>query len=194
MRREDLPADVQRMILEEIHKTEKFMSLQSTHYALKAKGKFMQAQLIAQKMREIEEKVFLEFLKETTKARECMSNILAPMSEEDRGCMNAYANALMLVSDVIEVLISEMNQMVKKYRPDMRVVTFDKLNILSKEAKKNVLSIDQTFKDEYAENLFGDTADKLYGLIYNQAKSFCTKINKHAETVNKKAKSPSKVA
>ena len=194
MTREELPKDVQNMILDEIHKTEKFMKLASTYHALKIKGQFAQAHLINQKMREIEESVFREFLRETTKAREAMSNILSPMNEEDKASMNAYANGLMLLSDVIEVFVSEMNQIVKKYRPDMRVTSFDKINYLSKEAKKNVLLIDRTLKDEYMENLFGDTADKMFGLIYNQAKSFCTKLNKHAERVDKKAKSSSKVA
>lgn len=194
MKREELPKDVEKMILKEIHGTEKYMKLAAAYQELRLRNKIMQAHALSKKMKEIEDQVFSEFLKETTAQRESMSNILSPMSEEDRTMMNSYANSLIMMADVIEVIIMEMNQKVKKYRPDMRIVMFDKLNHLCNECKKNVSMLDDTLKSDYATNLFGETADDLFEMVVNKAKSFCNKLKRYEERVNKKTPRDAEVA
>ena len=181
MRREDIPKDIQDLVLKEIYATPKYMNLAATYHHHKAKGNLMQAMMAKKMMKEAEDKVFEEFFKETYKSQVQMDEIVKDMNKEDQIMMNSYANGIMLLADVLDNIIIEMNQLVKKYKSDITVVAFDKLNGLSKEAKTTVYGFDNSVRDGHAIDLFGVTADNLYKMIINKSKSFVKKLNEYGK-------------
>ena len=174
-------------ILKRVRTSKNYMRLSAAYQEYRMTGKYLQAKLVCKKMKEIEDKAFEEIIRNYKYEKREMTDIISPMSKEDRDIMNAYANGIIMISDVIEVMISEINQTVKKYHPDMMVTSFNELERLAKEAKKQVSFFDNTYKDEYVTNLFGTTADNLFEMVYNKAKSFVNKVKAHAENTHKKA-------
>lgn len=187
MRREDLPKDIQELVLKEIYATSKYMNLAATYQHHKAKGNMMQAMMAKKMMEEVENKVFEEFFKEAYRTKINMYEIMKEMSKEDQHTINSYANGIILLSDVLDNIITEMNQLVKRYKPDMVVTEFNKLNELTKKAKKTVYTFDMNAKEEYATDLFGATADNLFKMIINKSKSFVKKLGEY-EKKNKNDK------
>lgn len=187
MKREDLPKDIQELVLKEIYATSKYMNLAATYQHHKAKGNMMQAMMAKKMMRDVEEKVFEEFFKEAYRTQVSMFEITKDMSKEDQLTINSYANGIMLLADVLDNIIIEMNQLVKRYKPDMKVVAFDDLNGVIKEAKKTVYTFDMNARDEYASDLFGITGNNLFQMIINKSKSFVKKLGEY-EKKNKNDK------
>lgn len=153
------------------------MSLAATYQHHKAKGNMMQAMMAKKMMQKVEDNVFEEFFKQAYKTKVSMYEIMKDMSKEDQLTMNSYANGIMLLADVLDNIVCEMNNMVKRYKPYMRVTSFDDLKGLTKEAKKTVYTFDMNAKEKYAIDLFGITADNLFEMIVNKAKSFVNKLN-----------------
>ena len=181
-------------VLRRVRTSPQYMRLSAAYQQFRTTGNWMQASIVCKKMKSIEDVAFEEIIKHYKHERVEMSDIISPMSKEDRATMNTYANCMMMISDVIHNMIMDMNSLVKKYNPDMKVISFNDLESLSNEAKKHVLAFDGTYKDDYVTNLFGTTADKLYEMIFNKAKSFVTKVGKHAEEINKNASRNAEVA
>ncbi len=193
MRKEDLPKDIQELVLKEIYATPKYMNLAATYQHHRAKGNMMQAMMYKKMMKEVEDNVFKEFFNEAYKTKISMYEIMKGMNQEDQLTMNSYANGIMLLADVLDSIIGEMNQLVKRYKPDMKVVAFDDLNAMIKEAKKTVYTFDMNARDEYATDLFGITGDNLFKMIINKSKSFVKKLGEY-EKKNKNDKKGDKDA
>lgn len=187
MRREDLPKDIQELVLKEIYATPKYMNLVATYQHHKAKGNMMQAMMAKKMMQEVEDNVFEEFFKQAYKTKVSMYEIIKDMNKEDQLTMNSYANGIMLLADVLDNIMIEMNQLVKRYKPDMKVVAFDNFNGVIKEAKKTVYTFDMNARDEYASDLFGITGNNLFQMIINKSKSFVKKLGEY-EKKNKNDK------
>lgn len=181
-------------ILRQARTNHRYMALSAAYQQHRMKGEWNQARLICQKMKQIEDKVFEEVVRNYKYERKEMTDIISPMSKEDRNAMNIYANGLIMISDIIENMIIDMNSLVKKYHPDMRVISFNDLGKLAKESKKQVAMFDGINKDDYVTNLFGSTADNLYEMVYNKVQSFVNKVNRHAEGIDKKATRNAEVA
>lgn len=181
MRREDIPKDIEDLVLKEIYATTKYRNLAATYQHHKSKGNMMQARMAKKMMEDVENKVFEEFFKETYKSQVQMSEIVKDMTSEDQLTINSYANRIVLLADILDSIIVEMNELVKKYRPDMHVTSFDELNALSKKAKKTVYGFDRDARDEYATDLFSLTADNLFKMVINKSKSFVRKLNEYGK-------------
>lgn len=117
------------------------------------------------------------------------------MNKEDMDMMCAYGYSIVLLSDSLDTILMETDQLMAKYYPGYKIHAFDKLKQLGKEAKNCMSLVDGLGgNDPYYMNLYGTSADKLTEMIVNKAKSFLTKVNKHEESVNKKAARNAKVA
>lgn len=117
------------------------------------------------------------------------------MNKDDMDMMCAYGYSVVMLADSLDTILMEIDQLMKRYYPDYKIHAFDKLKELGKESK-NCLSLVEGLggNDPYYMNLYGDSADKLTEMIVNKAKSFLNKVNRHEESINKKAKRNAKVA
>ena len=117
------------------------------------------------------------------------------MNKDDMDMMCAYGYSVVMLADSLDTILMEVDQLMKKYYPGYKIHAFDKLKQLGKESK-NCLSLVEGLggNDPYYMNLYGDSADKLTEMIVNKAKSFLNKVNRHEESINKKAKRNAKVA
>jgi hypothetical protein len=115
------------------------------------------------------------------------------MSEDDKNKLNTLENALYLVSDVLDLLVMDVNSVLKNYT-NYKMNEYDKLRELSKEARRCVCTFDKLMNDDKACAIFSSCSDNLYKMIYNKASSYINKLKKYEESVNKKAARVSKVA
>ena len=171
-----------------------YKKLDEKRISLYKQFRFAESANIQKKMKEIEQRAIDAYKKEFEGELKLVSELVQDMSQEDRDNMNYYGNMLIMMCDVIETTIVEMNQLLKKYHPSYSITTFDKVNELAQEAHARVSMLSVYNEDEFYTNHYGDTADKLFKLCYNQVKSFISKIKKHEETFNRKVGGATKVA
>lgn len=190
----DIPNDVRQEALSVIRKTKQYGQLAAAYQQHRMRNNITQASIVKKEMVNLEQKMLDAIAKNYKRETYPISAIVDGMSKEDRDDMNGYANAIMMMSDVLEVIISEMNQKMKIYKPDFHIQAFDRLYQLSKEAQRQVLHFDSKCSDTYSNNLFGTMSDELYEMIMNKAMKFCRKMNEHKERLKSQPKENEDVA
>ena len=151
------------------------------------RGEMAQAMRVAKMMEQLEQRSIKYYIQSYYRHKEKVNDLLAVMPDKDQDMMAAYGDAIVMLSDVLETLIVETNQLLNKYHPEFQIEMFDKLAELSNEAKKQVRMLDtQSYSDAYM-SLYGITTDKLTNMVINQAKSFVSKVKSNAERLINKA-------
>lgn len=152
------------------------------------KRMYMQAKIAADKLKEYEDEVLKEWINNYSIEYRKVSDLIKDMKEEDRDMMNIYGNMMVMICDVLETTSIEMDQLLKKYHPNFRVESFDKVKALGKEAHEKVKMLVDYKEDEFYTNTYGTCADNLFELTCNKVKSFIGKIKKREESMKKKSK------
>lgn len=187
--------EVIQEIKRKIRENKDFQRLEAKRAHYIRNGQMMKAMQMSKTIEDIEQRSINYYASAYRQQKARVTDLISVMSEEDQDLISAYGDALVMLADVLETLIIETNQTLKKYHPEFAIEMFNKLSELSKESKKHVQMFDTQYQDkDYYINLYGKTADKLTDMIVNQAKSFVNKIKKHEESVNKKARGNAKVA
>ena len=137
--------------------------------------------------------VFSVIAKKYINRHNIMQGVVDCMGDEDKEKMNIYANALYLLSDVLDSMILDTNDILKKYDA-CDASGFDKLSSVLKETKGLVAHFYTLMDDKRATDIFGDCSYKLYKLVFNQSSSYVNKLKRYAEDVNKKSARVSEVA
>ena len=180
-------------IYKDIYAQPEYRKLAEKHKKFKISGNIAQAFIYAKKMKDYEIGVFEGIARRYIDANRITCEWVSAMPKENRRMLSVLSYAVYMHSDVLESYIMDLNGLMKK-NTGRRVCGFDKLNEAVKEAKKVVTNFDKAINDEKATTLFGNMTDDLYKLIFNKSSSYYNKLNKYAETVNKKAASGTEVA
>lgn len=183
----DIPQDVRTKILETLSTHPEYKKLVTLRNQALMEGRPIKAMELRSSMASLEDAVYEEYLKQWNGEIREMEELCQSMTEEDLDMMNAYGNAVIMLADVLESLVMDTNQLLKKYHPDFRLEAFDKLNQLAKEAGNHVRMLDRYSDDRFYTNTYCDTSDKLYDMIIKKSKSFINKMKKHEEKTNKKS-------
>lgn len=181
----NIPNHIADEALRIVKQSDKYKRLASSYSQAMISRQYIQASFIAKQMRKIEDETIQRVAAVYINEQIRVDTLTKTMSEQDRIKMNTLAHSLMMMADVIEVSISELNGILKKYFNNMTIVSFDKLKELSEESKRLIAYFDETTKEEYNTNLFGSSCDNLYEMIYNKAKSYCTKVTHHKNMIKK---------
>lgn len=173
---EDLPLGVQRQMRDSIRKDSAFMELSGAWARLIKTGQFARAAIIKKKMDEIEDETIRLYIKEYVHATsEPMMNLLKGMNVDDVEQWNVNVNAIILLCDMVETLVSECNQTLKKYHPDFRLEMFDHVGELGKEVQQQVQFMSNCTTMMYQTN-FGDAADDIYEMVMNKCRAFSRRM------------------
>lgn len=183
----DISQDVRTKILETLRNHPEYKKLVTLRNQALMQGKPIKAMDLQYKMTGIEQAVLQEYINQWNGEIKALDELCQSMSDEDKDLINAYGNAVIMLSDVLESLIMDSNQLLKKYHPDYRIEMFDKLNDLAKEANKHVSLLNRYADDKFYTNTYGDTVDKLYDMIIKKSKSFINKLKKHEKKTDKKS-------
>lgn len=183
---EDIPKKLEEELRQAIRDTDQFVKLKQRHGKLLMAGRFVEATRLAKELKGIEDKALIEHLKCLAQRTVSMQKITAMMTEEDQNEFAALSNGIMFAADMIETFVSEMNQKVHKYASDVTMPINEELNAVSGKAHEMIRLLSRYDKNEYFVNNYGDTADKLYEMVYNKAVSFARKMRKHNESEMKK--------
>lgn len=189
----NIPDELIEAVYNEIHSSQQYIKLKKQYDTLSMRREYAKAMIVKKKMENYEVEVFDGILKTYVAKRRISEGIVESMSVEDRKKMNTFANAMLLLSDVLDAMTMDAQSVMKKYT-NGRITDFEKLNNVLKETKSLVSYFDGQLKDEKAQMIFGETSDDLYKLVFNKSKSFVNKLKKHAEDINKNAPSSSEVA
>lgn len=181
----NIPNHIADEALRIVKQSDKYKRLASSYAQAMIRRQYIQASFIAKQMRKIEDDTIRRVASVYINEQIRIDTITETMSEHDRIKMNTLAHALMMMADVIEVSISELNGIMKKYFDNMTIVSFDRLKELSAESKRLIAYFDETAKEEYNTSLFGSSCDNLYEMIYNKAKSYCTKVQHHKNMIKR---------
>ena len=185
--------DVRQNVMREIYASPTYISLNKKYQAHRKQGNFAQSMVYAKKMKDFEMEVFSAIAKKYINRHNIMQGVVDLMGSEDKEKMNIYANALYLVSDVLDAMITDTNAILRKYDA-CDASGFDKLSNVLKETRGLVAHFDTLMDNERASVIFGECSDKLYKLTFNQASSYVNKLKRYAESVNKKSGAVSEMA
>ena len=178
--------DVRQNVMREIYANPTYISLNKKYQEHRKQGNFAQSMMYAKKMKNFEMEVFSVIAKKYINRHNIMQGVVDSMGDEDKEKMNIYANALYLVSDVLDAMITDTNSILRKYDA-CDASGFDKLSNVLKETRGLVAHFDTLMDNEKASDIFGSCSDKLYKLVFNQASSYVNKLRRYAEGINKKA-------
>ena len=171
-------------ILTEVRKNPMYKTLKDAYDKSIRMGNVAQASMYHCKMKNFERDKFAEAANIVAQKQKFVDDFVNSLDETDRKDMNILANAMVMLADVLEVMISETNGILKKYNAS-KMTEFDTLNALAKEAKGFVHHLDKRLNDEEASFIFGQVSDDLYKLVFNKSASFVRKLKAHEK---KKAK------
>lgn len=171
-------------ILAEIHKNPMYEALKKAYEKHKRAGNIAQAYMYRDKKRNFEKDKFIEVAHCVAQKQKFVEDFTNSLDEADRKSMNILANAMVMIADVLEVMISDTNCILKKYNAS-KMTEFNTLNALAKEAKGFVHHLDKRLNDEKASFIFGQMSDDLYKLVFNKSASFVRKLKAHEKKKSK---------
>lgn len=181
----DLPEDVVEEMKKAIRAEAQMQVLkQKKLQALKAYN-YVEVARLAKLIKEVENRVINEYLANYEGEAVRMDSLMVDMSEEDREKMNIYTNAIIFLSDMIETLSIESDQILKKYHPDYNLEMFNRLIQLGKEAKNHVKFMSENTDMVYQVS-FADGADDIAELLMNKVKAFIRKLRNKNEVLTQK--------
>jgi hypothetical protein len=188
-----ITADIRKQVMLDIMNIPEYRKLNEKFQELKRQGNVMQAAIIIQKMKRMEDAVFMSIAKRYIDTRAYADKILQSVTPEDKEKMTISCNALYLLSDTLDQLLTETHGILSRYGID-EDCRFDKLKEVLKQSKDAVYRFDTILSDEHASKIAGDMADSMYKLVYNKASSFTKKLVAYAEKADKKAARHAEVA
>lgn len=185
--------DVRKNVMREIYANPIYINLNKKYQRYRKQGDFAQALVYSKKMKNFEDEVFAMIAQRYINKHNIMQGIVDSMNEEDKQKMNILANAMYLLSDVLDSMITDTNRILKKYDA-CDTTGFDKLSKALKETQGLVVHFDALMDNDKASGIFSNCSDKLYKLVFNQSSSYVNKLKRYAEDINKKSASVSEVA
>lgn len=190
-----LPKEVIEEFKKEIRNHPRFKRLHEKKKVFINTQNYVMAMQMQDMIDRFEKQIFEQCVKTYMDRVKNVGEMVRGMNKEDMDMMCAYGYSIVLLSDSLDTILMETDQLMAKYYPGYKIHAFDKLKQLGKEAKNCMSLVDGLGgNDPYYMNLYGTSADKLTEMIVNKAKSFLTKVNRHEESVNKKAARNAKVA
>lgn len=180
----DLPADVVEQMKKGIREEPQMqVLLQKKSQALKDYN-YVEVSRLAKLIKEVETRVINNYLASYKGQSERMDTLMADMSDEDRENMNIYTNAIIFLCDMIEILSSDSDQILKKYHPDYNIEMFNKIIQVGEEAKNHIKFMSEN-TDMIYQVTFANGADDISELLMNKVKAFIRKLRYKTEVLTK---------
>lgn len=178
----DLPVQVQQEVLSTVHAHPEYLKLAGRWRDLLSRRLYVKAAAVKKQMDNLEslsidrlmKREEMKLVQEQVQARE----LLGPLTPEELETWNVNVNAAVLLCDMIEVLMSDCNQILRKYHPDCRFQMYDTLVQLGKEASAQVSRMNGVTTLAF-QTKFGDAADDMRELVMNKARAFVRRMNKN---------------
>lgn len=178
----DLPADVVAQMKKGIREEPQMqILLQKKSQALKAYN-YVEVSRLAKLIKEVETRVINNYLANYKGQSERMDTLMADMSDEDRENMNIYTNTIIFLCDMIEILSSDSDQILKKYHPDYNIEMFNKIIQVGEEAKNHIKFMSEN-TDMIYQVSFANGADDISELLMNKVKAFIRKLRSKTEVL-----------
>lgn len=180
----DLPADVVEQMKKGIREEPQMqVLLQKKSQALKDYN-YVEVSCLAKLIKEVETRVINNYLANYKGQSERMDTLMADMSNEDRENINIYTNAIIFLCDMIEILSSDSDQILKKYHPDYNIEMFNKIIQVGEEAKRHIKFMSEN-TDMIYQVTFANGADDISELLMNKVKAFIRKLRSKTEVLTK---------
>lgn len=180
----DLPADVIEQMKKGIREEPQMqVLLQKKSQALKAYN-YVEVSRLAKLIKEVETRVINDYLANYKGQSERMDTLMADMSDEDRENMNIYTNAIIFLCDMIEILSSDSDQILKKYHSDYNIEMFNRIIQVGEEAKNHIKFMSEN-TDMIYQVSFANGADDISELLMNKVKAFIRKLRNKKEILTK---------
>lgn len=189
--------ELSKQTIDEIYKDIRSSKQYMKHAQLQKKyimeRNYAKAALEGKIMRDMETSVWDEVARQYIDRTQLTVDVVMSMTPDDRKRMNVLANALVMLSDVLETLVMDTDSILKKYITGKNT-EFDKLKDVFNESKEVVRYFDNKIADDKAACIFGDMCDNLYTLVFNKASSYVNKLKKYEKETNKNATRNAEVA
>ena len=177
--------DIRKGVLKELYENPIYTDLRNKHQDFLKKRLYAQAGVLKNKMKSLEKKAFEQTEKWYIERHKRMDSVVGSMSKDDRHQMNVLANAMYVISDVLDCMFTDTNDILNKYGAS-NTTEFNRLRDVLKETKWYVAHFDTLMDNTKATDLFGEASDRLYKLVYNQSSSYVNKLKRYSEQENNK--------
>lgn len=174
--------EIRNEIINQIVSSSEYRKMAADYKYLLMNGKLAKATNQLQKMHDYQKREYDKLVKVYTSKVRTIDGITASMKPEDKKTFDALTNGLIMISDVLQLMVGNIQSLYNKYNNESRISSFDELTALSEAARKKVSAFDCAYGSDRRAIVFGDMCDDLYELIYNKAKSFCNKAERIQST------------
>lgn len=145
-------------------------TLQKKMDTFRRNRQYIQAMNIGKMIDEIRVRTFNEWIKNIQETAEKIDLKDIGMSDEYRAKINMLSITIFMACDIIESGVMDINEVMKKVDPTMKVEMFDKLLAIANEAKEHLEFLRRN-STVLQDIMWGDKCDDMYLMMQNKAKA-----------------------
>lgn len=151
-------------------KNDQIIALQKRMDAYRKNHQFVQALQMGKMIDEIRVRTFNEWIRNIQEIAEKIDLKDIGMSDEYRAKINMLSITIFMACDIIESGVMDINEVMKKVDPTMKVEMFDKLLAIANEAKEHLEFLRRN-STVLQDIMWGDKCDDMYLMMQNKAKA-----------------------
>ncbi|MBO4787077.1 MAG: hypothetical protein J5510_08420 [Prevotella sp.] len=179
----ELTPEDRRTFNEIFDKNKEIVALQKRMDGYRRNHQYVQALQTGKMIDEIRVRTFNEWIKAIQESAERIDLRDIGMPDEYRAKINMLSITIFMACDIIESGVMDINDVMKKVDPTMKVEMFDKLLGMANEAKEHLEFLRRN-STVLQDIMWGDKCDDMYLMMQNKAKA----IIRNNEKKHKKEK------
>lgn len=138
------------------------------------RGQYIQAMQMRAKIEDVKARVFDKFVARLDRTAERVNLYDTKITPAQRETLNALCVTLFMACDVIDSAVVDMKETIKAVDETLEFVMFDDIKQVIEQARAKIQFMNSA--SDVAQNvIWGDTADNMYVMMQNKARSVIRK-------------------
>lgn len=174
MKFEELKLEDQREFLAAFAADPLVRKMEDKFNKYRQRGQYIQAMQMRAKIEDVKARVFDKFVARLDRTAERVNLYDTKMTPAQRETMNTLCVTLFMACDIIDSAVVDMKETIKAVDAKMEFILFDDIKQVIEQARAKIQLMNSA--SDVAQNvIWGDTADNMYEMIQNKARSVIRK-------------------
>lgn len=174
MKFEELKLEDQREFLAAFAADPLVRKMEDKFNKYRQRGQYIQAMQMRAKIEDVKARVFDKFVARLDRTAERVNLYDTKMTPAQRETMNTLCVTLFMACDIIDSAVVDMKETIKAVDVTMEFIMFDDIKQVIEQARAKIQLMNSA--SDVAQNvIWGDTADNMYEMMQNKARSVIRK-------------------
>lgn len=174
MKFEELKLEDQREFLAAFAADPLVRKMEDEFNKYRQRGQYIQAMQMRAKIEDVKARVFDKFVARLDRTAERVNLYDTKMTPAQRETMNTLCVTLFMACDIIDSAVVDMKETIKAVDATMEFILFDDIKQVIEQARAKIQFMNSA--SDVAQNvIWGDTADNMYEMMQNKARSVIRK-------------------